>query len=89
AIIARVVDRNPELLIAAQPTRVLDAGAIEFIHKKLIEQRDHGKSVLLLSLELDEFLNVSDRVAVLYVGKIVAIVDAEETNEKQLGLLLS
>ncbi|HDR7257386.1 MULTISPECIES: ABC transporter ATP-binding protein [Bacillus] len=89
AIIAREVDRNPDLLIAAQPTRGLDVGAIEFIHKKLIEQRDNGKGVLLLSLELDEILNVSDRVAVIYEGKIVAIVDAKETNEQQLGLLMA
>ncbi len=86
---AREVDRNPDLLIAAQPTRGLDVGAIEFIHKKLIEQRDNGKAVLLLSLELDEILNVSDRVAVIYEGKIVAIVDAKETNEQQLGLLMA
>ena len=89
AIIAREVDRNPDLLIAAQPTRGLDVGAIEFIHKKLIEQRDNGKAVLLLSLELDEILNVSDRVAVIYEGKIVAIVEAKETNEQQLGLLMA
>ncbi|KFN03284.1 ABC transporter ATP-binding protein [Bacillus clarus] len=89
AIIAREVDRNPDLLIAAQPTRGLDVGAIEFIHKKLIEQRDKGKAVLLLSLELDEILNVSDRVAVIYEGKIVAIVNAKETNEQQLGLLMA
>ncbi|EEK43722.1 ABC transporter ATP-binding protein [Bacillus paranthracis] len=89
AIIAREVDRNPDLLIAAQPTRGLDVGAIEFIHKKLIEQRDNGKAVLLLSLELDEILNVSDRVAVIYEGKIVAIVDAKETNEQKLGLLMA
>ncbi|KOS25697.1 heme ABC transporter ATP-binding protein [Bacillus anthracis] len=88
-VIAREVDRNPDLLIAAQPTRGLDVGAIEFIHKKLIEQRDNGKAVLLLSLELDEILNVSDRVAVIYEGKIVAIVDAKETNEQQLGLLMA
>ncbi|MFE6705729.1 ABC transporter ATP-binding protein [Bacillus thuringiensis] len=89
AIIAREVDRDPDLLIAAQPTRGLDVGAIEFIHKRLIEQRDKGKGVLLLSLELDEILNVSDRIAVIYEGKIVAIVDAKETNEQQLGLLMA
>ncbi|MBE7146022.1 ABC transporter ATP-binding protein [Bacillus mycoides] len=89
AIIAREVDRNPDLLIAAQPTRGLDVGAIEFIHKKLIEQRDNGKAVLLLSLELEEILNVSDRVAVIYEGKIVAIVNAKGTNEQQLGLLMA
>ena len=70
AIIAREVDRNPDLLIAAQPTRGLDVGTIEFIHKRLIEQRDKGKGVLLLSLELDEILNVSDRIAVIYEGKL-------------------
>ncbi|PEZ05450.1 heme ABC transporter ATP-binding protein [Bacillus sp. AFS018417] len=89
AIIAREVDRDPDLLIAAQPTRGLDVGAIEFIHKKLIEQRDKGKAVLLLSLELDEILNVSDRIAVIYEGKIVDIVNAKETNEQQLGLLMA
>lgn len=89
AIIAREVDRDPDLLIAAQPTRGLDVGAIEFIHRKLIEQRDKGKAVLLLSLELDEILNVSDRVAVIYEGKIVDIVNAKETNEQQLGLLMA
>jgi simple sugar transport system ATP-binding protein len=65
AIIGREVDRNPDLLIAAQPTRGLDVGAIEFIHKRLIEQRDNGKAVLLISFELDEILNVSDRIAVI------------------------
>ncbi|WP_369903502.1 ABC transporter ATP-binding protein [Bacillus manliponensis] len=89
AIIAREVDRNPDMLIAAQPTRGLDVGAIEFIHQKLVEQRDNGKAVLLLSLELSEILNVSDRVAVIYEGKIVAIVDAKATNEQQLGLLMA
>ncbi|WP_379967389.1 ABC transporter ATP-binding protein [Ectobacillus sp. sgz5001026] len=89
AIIAREVDRNPELLIAAQPTRGLDVGAIEFIHKKLVEQRDNGKAVLLISLELDEILNVSDRIAVIYEGKIVGIVNAKETNEQELGLLMA
>ncbi|UOY93616.1 ABC transporter ATP-binding protein [Ectobacillus sp. JY-23] len=89
AIIAREVDRNPDLLIAAQPTRGLDVGAIEFIHKKLVEQRDNGKAVLLLSLELDEILNVSDRIAVIYEGRIVGIVNAKETNEQELGLLMA
>lgn len=88
-IIAREVDRNPDLLIAAQPTRGLDVGAIEFIHKKLIEQRDAGKAVLLLSLELDEVLNVSDRIAVIYEGEIVGVVDPAETDHDQLGLLMA
>ncbi|UTR09124.1 ABC transporter ATP-binding protein [Evansella sp. LMS18] len=89
AIIAREVDRSPDLLVAAQPTRGLDVGAIEFIHRKLIEERDKGRGVLLISLELDEVLNVSDRIAVIYEGEIVAIVNAKETNEQELGLLMA
>lgn len=89
AIIAREVDRDPDLLIAAQPTRGLDVGAIEFIHKRLIEQRDNGKAVLLMSFELDEIMNVSDRIAVMYDGKIIDIVDANNTSETELGLLMA
>lgn len=89
AIIGREVNRNPDLLIAAQPTRGLDVGAIEFIHKRLIEQRDNGKAVLLISFELDEILNVSDRVAVIYEGEIVAIVNPRETTEQELGLMMA
>jgi simple sugar transport system ATP-binding protein/site-specific DNA recombinase len=89
AIIAREVDRDPALLIAAQPTRGLDVGAIEYIHKRLVEQRDKGKGVLLMSYELDEVMNVSDRIAVMYDGKIIAVVDAEKTTEKELGLLMA
>ncbi|MFG0212176.1 ABC transporter ATP-binding protein [Brevibacillus porteri] len=89
AIIAREVDKNPDLLIAAQPTRGLDVGAIEFIHRRLIDQRDQGKAVLLLSLELDEVINVSDRIAVIYEGVIVGIVDPKSTTEQELGLMMS
>nr|WP_247600520.1 ABC transporter ATP-binding protein [Priestia flexa] len=89
AIIAREVDRSPQLLIAAQPTRGLDVGAIEFIHRKLIEERDKGRAVLLVSLELDEVMNLSDRIAVIYEGKIVDIVNPNETNEQELGLLMA
>ncbi|MCQ6280138.1 ABC transporter ATP-binding protein [Bacillus sp. EB600] len=89
AIIGREIDRDPDLLIAAQPTRGLDVGAIEFIHKRLIEQRDHGKAVLLVSFELDEIMNVSDRIAVIYEGKIVAVVNPKETTEQELGLLMA
>jgi ABC-type uncharacterized transport system ATPase subunit len=89
AIIAREVDRSPDLLIAAQPTRGLDVGAIEFIHSKLIEERDKGKAVLLISLELEEVLNVSDRIAVIYEGKIVDILDSKLTNEQELGMLMA
>ncbi|WP_405102088.1 ABC transporter ATP-binding protein [Oceanobacillus sp. FSL H7-0719] len=89
AIIAREVDRSPDLLIAAQPTRGLDVGAIEFIHQKLIEERDKGKAILLISFELDEILDISDRIAVMFDGKIVANVDPKETNEQELGLLMA
>ena len=89
AIIAREIYRDPELLIAAQPTRGLDVGAIEYIHKRLIEQRDNGKGVLLMSYELDEVMNVSDRIAVMYDGNVIAVVNADETNEKELGLLMA
>lgn len=89
AIIGREVDRDPDLLIAALPTRGLDVGAIEFIHKRLIEQRDKGKAVLLISFELDEVMNVSDRIAVIYDGQIVDIVDPKETTEQELGLLMA
>lgn len=89
AIIAREVDRDPDFLIAAQPTRGLDVGAIEFIHRRLIEQRDKGKAVLLVSLELDEVLKLSDRVAVIYEGKIVGWVDPKQSNEEELGLLMA
>jgi simple sugar transport system ATP-binding protein len=89
AIIGREVDRDPDLLIAAQPTRGLDVGAIEFIHRRLIEQRDKGKAVLLISFELEEIMNVSDRIAVIYEGKIVAIVNPKETTEQELGLLMA
>ncbi|WP_124057463.1 ABC transporter ATP-binding protein [Vaginisenegalia massiliensis] len=89
AIIARELDLAPNVLIAANPTRGLDVGAIEFIHKALIEQRDANKAVLLMSFELDEILNVSDRIIVMYDGKIVADIDAKETNEQELGLMMA
>ena len=89
AIIAREVDRDPDLLIVSQPTRGLDVGAIEYIHKRLVEQRDKQKGVLLVSFELDEILNVSDRIAVIHAGEIVGIVDPKETSENELGLLMA
>jgi ABC-type uncharacterized transport system ATPase subunit len=89
AIIAREVDKDPELLIAAQPTRGLDVGAIEFVHKRLIEQRDRGKAVLLISFELDEILNVADRIAVIYEGRIVGEVLPKETSDQELGLMMA
>lgn len=88
-IIGREVTRDPDLLIAALPTRGLDVGAIEFIHKRLIEQRDSGKAVLLISFELDEVMNVSDEIAVIYDGQIVDQVKPNETSEQQLGLLMA
>ncbi|GIP47263.1 Ribose import ATP-binding protein RbsA [compost metagenome] len=89
AIIAREIDKNPDLLIAAQPTRGLDVGAIEFVHKQLIAQRDQGKAVLLISFELDEIMNVSDRIAVIYEGRIVGEVLPQETNDQELGLMMA
>lgn len=88
-IIAREVTNDPDLLIAAQPTRGLDVGAIEYVHKALIAQRDANKAVLLMSLELDEVMNVSDRIAVIYEGKIVGIVDAKDADENKLGLMMA
>lgn len=88
-IAAREISKDPELLIAAQPTRGLDVGAIEYIHKRLVEERDKGKAVLLVSLELDEVMNVSDRIAVMYDGQIVGILDAKSATEHDLGVLMA
>lgn len=89
AIIARELSRETDLIIAVQPTRGLDVGAIEYIHKQLIAMRDANKAVLLVSLELDEVLNVSDRVIVMYEGEVVASLMTDETNENELGLYMS
>ncbi|CAG5430800.1 ABC transporter ATP-binding protein [Streptococcus pneumoniae] len=89
AIIAREIDRDSDLLIVSQPTRGLDVGAIEYIHKRLIEERDNGKAVLVVSFELDEILNVSDRIAVIHDGKIQGIVSPETTNKQELGVLMA
>ena len=89
AIIAREVDRNPDLLIVSQPTRGLDVGAIEYIHKRLIGERDKRKAVLVVSFELDEILNLSDRIAVIHDGKIQGIVKPSETNKQELGILMA
>ena len=89
AIIAREVDRDPDLLIVSQPTRGLDVGAIEYIHKRLIEERDKGKAVLVVSFELDEILNLSDRIAVIHDGKIQGIVKPDQTNKQELGILMA
>jgi ABC-type uncharacterized transport system ATPase subunit len=87
-IIAREISSHPEALIASQPTRGVDIGAIEFIHRRLIEERDAGKAVLLISAELDEIRSLSDRIAVMYEGKIVDIVSPDAT-EEQLGILMT
>lgn len=88
-IAAREIAKDPDLMIAAQPTRGIDVGAIEYIHKRLVEERDKGKAVLLVSLELDEVLALSDRIAVMYDGKIVDILDRKEADEKKLGILMA
>ncbi|MCL2400563.1 MAG: ABC transporter ATP-binding protein [Defluviitaleaceae bacterium] len=88
-ILAREIDRDPKLLIAVQPTRGLDVGAIEYIHKQLLAQRDSGKAVLLISLELEEVMNVSDRILVMYEGEIVADVDPKQVTFQELGLYMS
>jgi len=89
AIIGREVELDPLLLIAVQPTRGLDVGSIEYIHKRLVEQRNKGKAVLLVSLELDEILGLSDRIAVLNNGELIGIVSAAETNENEIGLMMA
>lgn len=89
AIIARELDRDPDLVIAVQPVRGLDVGAIEYIHKKLVEQRDKGKVVLLVSFELDEVMNLSDRILVMYEGEIVADLNPKEIGTQELGLYMA
>ena len=89
AIIAREIDKNPQLLIAVQPTRGLDVGAIEYIHKQIVAQRDAGKAVLLVSLELDEVMTVSDRILVMYEGEIVGELDPKKTTVEELGLYMA
>ena len=89
AIIAREVDKDPNLLIAVQPTRGLDVGAIEYIHKQIVAERDQGKAVLLVSLELDEVMNLSDRILVMYEGEIVGEFDPKKTTVEELGLYMA
>lgn len=76
-------------LIAVQPTRGLDVGSIEYIHRRLVEQRDSGKAVLLVSLELDEVLDLSDRIAIINNGELIGTVNASETDEKEVGLMMT
>jgi simple sugar transport system ATP-binding protein len=88
-IVAREFALNPEFLIASQPTRGVDVGAIEFIHRRIIEQRDQRKAVLLIAAELPEIISLSDRIAVMYEGEIVGIVDAKDATEEKLGILMA
>jgi simple sugar transport system ATP-binding protein len=87
-VLAREIDGNPKVLIAAQPTRGLDVGAIEFVHRRLIEQRDNGRAILLVSLELEEILSLSDRILVIYEGRIVGEFPPSAT-EEALGLAMT
>jgi len=88
-IVAREFDQNPKLLVAAQPTRGIDVGSIEFIHQRLVQARDAGKAVLLVSADLEEILSISDRIAVMYEGEIVGILDPEKATEERLGLMMT
>ena len=89
AIVGREISYNSELLIAVQPTRGLDVGAIEFIHKQIIEQRENGKAILLVSFELDEIFNLSDRIAVINSGQLIDIVETKNTNVDEVGLMMA
>lgn len=89
AIIAREIDKHPEVLVAIQPTRGLDVGAIEYVHKQLVAQRDAGKGVLLISLELEEVMNVSDRILVIYEGEIVGEFNPKTVSVQELGLYMA
>ena len=89
AIVAREIDKDPQLLVAVQPTRGLDVGAIEYIHKQLVKQRDEGRAVLLVSLELEEVMSVSDRILVMFEGKIVGELDPKKTTAEELGLYMA
>jgi simple sugar transport system ATP-binding protein len=88
-VVAREIERNPDLLLIGQPTRGVDIGAIEFIHKQIIGLRDAGKAILLVSVELDEILSLADRIAVMFDGRIMGERDPAKTNERELGLLMA
>lgn len=89
AIVAREIMKNPDILLAVQPTRGLDVGAIEYIHNQLVAQRDSGSAILLVSLELDEVMNLSDRILVIYEGAIVADLDPKQVTVQELGLYMA
>jgi general nucleoside transport system ATP-binding protein len=88
-VLARELEHDPDLLLVGQPTRGVDIGAIEFIHKRLIAMRDSGKAVLLVSVELDEIMSLSDRILVMFDGTITGELDADEADERQIGLLMA
>jgi simple sugar transport system ATP-binding protein len=88
-VVAREFSRKPRFIIASQPTRGLDVGATEYVREKLVEMRDQGCAVLLISADLDEIFALSDRIAVIYEGRIVAVKEAGQTNELELGLLMT
>ena len=88
-VVAREIERNPDLLLIGQPTRGVDIGAIEFIHQQIVELRDQGKAILLVSVELEEILSLSDRIAVMFDGHIMGERLPHETNEKELGLMMA
>jgi simple sugar transport system ATP-binding protein len=88
-VLARVLERDPAFIVVSQPTRGLDVGATEYVRAKLLEQRDKGAAILLISEDLDEILGLSDRIAVIYEGKILGVLAAEEANPERLGLLMS
>jgi simple sugar transport system ATP-binding protein len=88
-VLAREFSRNPKLIIACQPTRGLDVGATEYVRSKLVDMRNNGCAVLLISADLDEIWALSDRIAVIYEGRIVAVKDPQKTSESELGLLMA
>jgi general nucleoside transport system ATP-binding protein len=88
-VVAREIEQDPDLLLIGQPTRGVDIGAIEFIHKQIVALRDQGKAVLLVSVELDEIMSLSDRIAVMFDGRIMGFADPETTNERELGLMMA
>jgi simple sugar transport system ATP-binding protein len=87
-IVAREIDLSPGLLIVSQPTRGLDVGAIEYIHRRIMEERDKGRSILLVSVELDEILGLCDRIATISEGHIVGILPAEEADQRRIGAMM-
>ena len=88
-VVAREIERNPDLLLIGQPTRGVDIGAIEFIHKQIVALRDAGKAVLLVSVELDEIMSLSDRIVVMFDGKLMGERDPGATNERELGMMMA